>query len=449
MARKRTDVVLFVEHVARDLDVATAVKYLADRQHGVAVEIASIVMHRQSVLAKYEPRVVALPYGISASAYGMSDILRAWPDSAYVSLSCEQIFRKHQLAVKAPQDSFAREHLLHHAWGDFYASYLKQRGVPEDNIFVNGNPTYALYKAPYVAYFESRNGLGDRFGLDPGKRWIFVPENYGAAFGSDRAVRRPVEGGLGEAEEVHKFAVDSLREVARWWSLAAEANTAEVIIRPRPATPREDLRQACQEFVGRLPESLHFIKDGTVREWILASDVVASSYSTTLIEAAVASKPIWMLAPTPFPESMHTEWHQLVPKVDSLSGFLDLVNSREPVANWQPLQAWAEREMLSHGEPITQLADFLAKVARGERPVADRPIVSNSEPDLWRLSMAAELVHRWRRRARNYLRNALLKARRRRTPFQEIYEQDDFDERDVARRVSRWAQTLRLGSEVR
>ena len=43
MVKKPIAVLLFIEHVARELDVACAVKYLAKQRHGLSVEIASII----------------------------------------------------------------------------------------------------------------------------------------------------------------------------------------------------------------------------------------------------------------------------------------------------------------------------------------------------------------------------------------------------------------------
>ena len=42
MRKQNVDILLFVEHVARELDIACAIKYLLDKRHGISLEIASI-----------------------------------------------------------------------------------------------------------------------------------------------------------------------------------------------------------------------------------------------------------------------------------------------------------------------------------------------------------------------------------------------------------------------
>ena len=51
---------------------------------------------------------------------------------------------------------------------------------------------------------------------------------------------------------------------------------------PRPVTPLADFRSAVQRVLTDIPEHLHIIKDESVREWIINSDVVVTSYSTSL-----------------------------------------------------------------------------------------------------------------------------------------------------------------------
>jgi len=439
MSEKRAGIVLFVEHVVRELDVACAVKYLAGRRHGLAVEIASIAMYLPRTLERYQPRVVVVPYCYAASNFGLRDILPVWPEAVYVNLAYEQIFRKHQQAPKAPSDAFARRHVLHQAWGDFYAQYLQEHGVLRDNIFVNGNLSYALYQAPYRSFFDPRSKLAERFRLDPNNRWVLVPENYGAAFHSDAIVQGFIQKGHNEAEALRDFALASLRQAVQWWSRAAEQGGAEVIVRPRPATPTASFMQVCRDVLGQFPQHLHIIKDGTVREWILASDVVASSYSTTLIEASIASKPICMFVPIPFPDFLYAEWYDLVPRAESLSEFLEMVIGPASATNSQPLRAWAVRTMMNHGDPISNLVDYLAAVYRGERPIPDRPSISDFAIPAPQRTPRVSRVSRWPgwvRKTWAWMRRAMGRQRL------SAHEQDEFGEHDVAQRVSKWAQVL-------
>jgi surface carbohydrate biosynthesis protein len=318
--RTEVDGVLLIEHVARELDVACAVKHLAESRHGLTVVLATRYHDVERTLMRYRPRAVVLPYCYAGGPW--VDVLQRWQGMPYVNLAYEQLFSTLTSGYKIPKGHFAKERVLHVAWGDFYRNHLISHGVRPENIIVNGNPSYALYKAPYRDYFDARETLASRHGLDPGRHWVFVPENYGIIFVEPDRYRGYCNA-MGEAtvEAWRENTARSFEEAASWWCAAAEAG-AEVIVRPRPALPAGTFSDGLLEAVQRLPGNLHVIKDGSVKEWSLASDLVVSNYSTTLVEAAVAGKPVFMLEPIPLPEFVHSGWHDLARRITTKDEFI-------------------------------------------------------------------------------------------------------------------------------
>ncbi|MGZ8758426.1 MAG: hypothetical protein ACXWXC_10830, partial [Aeromicrobium sp.] len=104
------------------------------------------------------------------------------------------------------------------------------------------------------------------------------------------------------------------------------------------------------------------------RDWVLASDVVVSSYSTTLIEAGVAAKPAFIVEPIGWPESLSQGWHSLVPRVRTEDQFIAAVTDTAARAN-DVLGGWARSTLLAKGDPILRIADHLAAIHRGAVPV--------------------------------------------------------------------------------
>jgi len=105
-------------------------------------------------------------------------------------------------------------------------------------------------------------------------------------------------------------------------------------------------------------------KAETVRDWILASDVVISSYSTSLIEAAVACKPIYMVEPVPIPESLQCDWYEFVPRIYASAEFKEACLALTENGDHE-LRRWTEESMLANGDPITGLADFIGHLVEG------------------------------------------------------------------------------------
>ena len=56
------DLLLFVEHAARELDVAAAVTARLRVEHGMTVHVAPTFHRLADTLARFEPRAVAVPY---------------------------------------------------------------------------------------------------------------------------------------------------------------------------------------------------------------------------------------------------------------------------------------------------------------------------------------------------------------------------------------------------
>ncbi len=440
---KSIDILLFVEHVARELDIACAVKAIIERDSPLSIEIASIRHGIEETLGSYKPRIVALPYCVAIFEGSLDEIVKRWPKAEYVSLSYEQVLGRAQKELNSPKDLFSKEFVLYHAWGDFFAEYLQAHDVPSRHIFTNGNPTYSLYQSPYNAYYgNQRDPLADEFGLDPDKRWVFIPENYGWAFFEDHMVRARIRRGFDpqQAYEYRDFARESLRAVSRWWQRAGGIDSIEVIIRPRPAIPAQQFIDRVCKYAGELPERLHFIKQGTVREWILASDVVISSYSTTLLEASAAHKPIYILAPQPFPELLYAEWYELTDHIQTQDDFIEALIQETLPRNWMAVEQWLGALMISRGDSIANLAKMLIDKGNGE---FSTPIPEEIVEDMQRFRMA-QLIRNSRQIGWDLFQRGLaMIGIKTQDQSWTGHESDRVTDVDVNQRVARWAEILR------
>ena len=436
------EILYFIEHTARELDIACAVKHLLRRDYGLACRVVPIAAGLEELGADLNPQVIALPFCISAQDLGLEQIITRWPQARYVDLAFEQVLGKTQKDFKAPKDDFSRSFVLHHAWGDFFGAYLQANGVPAGHIAVNGNPSLSLYRPPYRAFFErERASFAVAYHLDPGKRWVFIPENYGWAFFRDNMLRDRIRRGFNEqdAYRYRDFARDSLRESAHWWRQAGQDGQVEVIVRPRPAIPQESFAQAIRDLSGEIPAGLHIIKDGTVREWTLASDVVLSSYSTTLLEAAFAQKPVYMLTPYPIPDFLYSEWYDLTPKLCTQQEFLAAMYAPEQETNWTALERWVREQMMSRGDAIANLAALLAQVQRGQ---AGAPAPLQVAEEIQRLTLE-KLKRKARKTGWNLLQDSaaaigIQTFDRKWT----AHEQDGLSQAEIQQRAQRWAEVL-------
>ena len=423
---KNLSIFWLVEHVARELDVACAVRHLARQRHGVDLEIRNLYYHAKELMQKADPQIVILPFFYTTTDLAYDDFIATWPDARYFNLSWEQIHYNAHVNIKAPSDDFARQKVIHHAWGDFGKKYLLGHGVPEDHIFLNGNPTYQLYRQPYASYFTGREELAKRHGLDPAKRWIFFPENYRWAFVTQSKIDRWISRGAEASQflEMRKFCHDSLALILKWCSELAEEGKVEVIFRPRPATNSAQIAAFAAEHVGPLSSRLRILKDESAREWILASDTIVSSFSTTMIEAAVAGKEIAMVEPIALPPSLDCDFYQYIPRILSREKFHALGDSATTGTS-DRLRAWAMEKMLAYGDPIENLTNYICQLASARparRPSWIERLSSKPRPQ------------RWIKEAATGKEKAYFN--------QQTHENDVFDQDVVERKTARWAKIL-------
>ena len=171
---------------------------------------------------------------------------------------------------------------------------------------------------------------------------------------------------------MRKIVTTSFEAAMHWCAALARRSDIELIIRPRPSTSARSFRARVEEVVGPLPPRMSITARDTVRDWILASDVVISSYSTALIEAAVARKPSFILEPVTMPESLHSEWHALLPHLRSEDEMIAAVVA-PPGDGDSPLALWAQSALMSKGDPILRIADELARIRAGSAGIPEPP----------------------------------------------------------------------------
>ena len=380
---KPIDIVILYEKALRELDVACALKVMLEKE-GVSVAIVQQDYDYGEALTNYRPRVVVLPFCYQNRSNNI--YLLRWRGAVFVNLTWEQFFYKGNRQAKTPRGEFPLNHVIHCAWSQDYLNLLSEIGVPSRHTFLSGNPALGLYLEPYRNYFRGRAAIAATYGLDPTRRWVFFPENYNWAFYEESMLRQMVADGQ-SAEEVaamRDFATRSFNQAMVWCKRLVAEMDVELILRPRPATVASVMRKRVEVLVGDLPKHFHIIQDETVREWILASDMVVSSYSTSLIEAAVAGRPILMLEPLTLPDSLVQAWHTLVPKAGNYEELRAAVDA-PCIGPGERLAAWAGSSLLATGDPLRTLVAYLVQFCLNDntpRPLpASRLAVTWGAPD--------------------------------------------------------------------
>jgi surface carbohydrate biosynthesis protein len=381
---RHIDVLWLVEHVDRELDVAICCAIEIERRFGLTVEIANYYTEFESLMGGVVPNVVLIPFFFSAEDIGSKQYAARWPEATLINLRWEQILYKVNQSLKQVRGDTARSSVWHVAWSEESAGEAIAQGVRPDKVLLTGHPLFSLYEPSYRGAFVSRSELAQRHGLSPARRWLFFPENYRWAFVKDSSMRKLEARGTGVAAaalaDLRAYCRDSLHAALVWLDRIARDDGWEVVFRPRPSTNTEDLQELVSEVLPDRAPRLHVIKDRSVRDWTLASDHVMSSFSTSLIEAALAGKPINTVSPAPVPELLQYEWCGLVHDVataDAMASALRDPANRAPAA---PLAAWARSRFEPRGNPVVVLAEEIGRIASRYRLDGAARVTMRDEP---------------------------------------------------------------------
>jgi surface carbohydrate biosynthesis protein len=434
---RNIDILFFIEHVDRELDVAACLVERLERRFAIHAEVRNFYSDMRFCLRRYNPAIVVTPFFYYLDHHPMKDYVAAWPKATFFNMAWEQILYKVHTNVKIPKDRFAKTNVRHVCWTERYRKLLVEQGTDPDHLVLTGNPVMKFYDEPYRGYFKSRKHLAQDYGLDPNRKWILFPENYRWAFLSQsqlNAVARQ-DADPDELSEAAAYCRRSLTTLFAWLVDLSGPNAPLVILRPRPATALEELETFGRRATNADLPNLRIIKAESAREWVMAADHVISSYSTTLIEAALAGKSVHVYSPEPFPEGLQDEWYEFVPMLKDRQSFVSTLQSPADPSSGERLAQWARRCLLPAGDPIQLLSDAIARLHSDlalthRRDIPDHKRLRNGQVVIERARKLLQRQHAFHR-MRHRLDDSYVFTSRK-------HEKDVFGADDVANRASRW-----------
>lgn len=416
---RKINILFLIEHVARELDVVTCLAHKLRAQFGIDADVKNYYNDFTYNLKTYSPEVVVFPFFYGADNPYAIKYLARWPEAKFLNLAWEQLLMKVDYGMKTPRDNAARERVIHFCWTQKYLDFLVSKGVKPDRLLLTGNPVMKLYDTPYKTYFKSRADLASLYKLDSGRKWVLFPESYQYAFMSEQRMRELVEEDKADPKlvaEARDYSDRCLHLMFAWANELTAKTDPLFILRPRPSTTSKRAIKLMRKAIGVPAKNIAIIKAESARDWILASDHVISSHSTTLIEAAIAGKPVHLFSPEVIPDALTAEWHNLIPSLKRRDAFLQAVRQSPIEPNGAQLAAWARAQQFPENDPLNAITERIAQFSAPTDRHGPSPL-PNYRGLLSGRNLAETLRHSWRR----------LRSR-----------EDIFGDKDVARRVARW-----------
>jgi hypothetical protein len=429
--------VLFVDNVSNELDLACALKHVAWERFGMEIAIESLKSNLSTTLEQWETRAIAVPSFSSRHDSGVQEILNRWTDVRIVNLDLSWRVGADDHDDILPRDQYARSHAVHLASNDRRREALLASGVPADRVAITGSLTCGLYQEPYRNLFSvQRRRLAAQYALDPDRSWLLLTTHHGHGaklqhVRSDSVSRSSTHGALHESPRA------SLMEIGDWCRAGAEAGRCEIIVRSDDQADVEAIRNHVEESVGEAAlDRLHFVNDDSHRHWIMASDAVLTTDSNVLIEAAVAERPAYLLSPETKVElragGWRENWNEMSSRIRTGAEFVNLVRRGPTPFSTSVLRQWVHRELLGNGDPLSAAVSMMASVVGGSHYIPPAPTL----PVLDRLQL------RWRNSS--FSRRRVKAQNSCRQPHSTLEFHRESFAAEVARRMTAWQQVISL-----
>ncbi len=330
----QVDVLIFVEHIDRELDSAIRVLEVLNKEYKLSVGIASIEFDLFYTWKNFNPKVICLPYCKSSENLIVRIFKRKLGNNVvFINMQYEQILSRYSKLTKRPRDDFAKKELFHFTWGEYFKNYLIDNGVTHEHIYITGKPEIEiLLKEINTSKSLTKSKLGDKFGLSTSKRWLFLPLNDGIVFEELKQIEESIKKGSRGQESLilKEYITESVYVLLDWLMNCDNCLTTsniEIILRPHPSVSSNQYNELIKKRYGHMPIHINVIKEFTAKEWVVSSDICITNYSSVALDSAAVGIPTYIIEHRKRPTFSETEWISKFPTIESYQEFLSCIDS--------------------------------------------------------------------------------------------------------------------------
>jgi len=295
--KNKIDVVIFIEHKDREMQIS---KYLKKKleQENYSVIIASLHFHTHLILFQYEIKTIITPY----IGFGKSSISNLFfkvhgLNINYINMNYEQFLFPFAGKFKVPKIEPAKKYQINFAWGDHFKEYLANSGASKNNIHVTGRPYAKIIKELNLIKNEIKIDLATKFNLDLNKKWVFIALTDPLSFLDDLTLDKIVKAGA-DREGMYVQVNHDRESIVKLCSVLSDLDKInnhenfEFILRPHPSISSNSYLDLFHKNNLKIPKCLRIIKGSSAPNWLVASDVLITNYSTLIIDAYNCNKKI-------------------------------------------------------------------------------------------------------------------------------------------------------------
>lgn len=189
---------------------------------------------------------------------------------------------------------------VHFSWGNqMHERLMKQWGVKEDHAPVIGHVALDFLRGPLRNYYMSREELFMKYNIPSNKKVHLFISSLSFVGGDKHVIK--MSGNKNElhtAELLADISINTRKALMDWFEKALSESEDDIIIyRPHP---EETNCTELNELASRV-KNFYVISQESVKQWVLACDMIYNWMSTSVAEVYAAGKGCALLRPVEIP----------------------------------------------------------------------------------------------------------------------------------------------------
>ena len=338
---RKIAVVIFFEHAARELPTALGVRECLSESKRYKVVICNLATDRW-LTRIFKPDICIIPYFYNLQSDALSPQIKKAQNTAYISLSWEQIFYPAKKELKIPKNPPENMYLT--TWTKKWYDVLLNDGIKDTQIFQLGHPVWS---------FLSHNRIRTAHTTKPSLLYV---ENSSLAFSKLSLLRKlsnHPESVKNEFRDLLKGNLEVLHEFQKDQEL-------DIVIRVRPATRIKDFKIFADSAVPN--NHFTYTRRKSLQTNIKSSNFVITEMSTSVFEAALLEKHAALLQSSKIPKDFQYDWFDLFPVIRNIGDLRRF--TREKAPDYSSVSEWMQNEGALSENYFNNLMNLTDNVAR-------------------------------------------------------------------------------------
>ncbi len=322
------DFLILYEHIVREIESDTLIAAELERR-GYKVRIHQLLDTRKlSYLTYNKPKVILTSAMYDNETLNSFVYNNVGTHNKVINLHWEQVLSREQEDMDFYNSKDAAALCLHTCWGEASKDRLVRNGLPPENAYVTGPVHYDFFREPFAEMFFGKEKLGEKYNLDSKKNWLLIISSYTAAYMSPEELAEMSEITGFDYPAFRDLTLASMTDTLGWFEryLNESDDDSYVIYRPHPSEWDSPILRLMQEKYPRF----RVISDLSIREWIVACDIIYSWMSTSIPEVYFAGKSAHVLRPYPISEVFDPVIYEGVFAIDNYDDFLPTTTAKNP-----------------------------------------------------------------------------------------------------------------------